>query len=194
MSSELAKLLEREAQAEKDRALAESQARAQQIVAEARKAAEETLADSRRRLDSERAQILARGTSTASLRAAALVLEAKDKAIQAVFARATEALARISEDPVRRQAMLRNLIAEAARGIPTQRATLEVPPGDAEAAAEASRALGLDFAIKENPQVSGGIRLTSDDGRVTVENTVASRLARTRSALISRVAERLWGA
>jgi len=42
--------------------------------------------------------------------------------------------------------------------------------------------------------VSGGIRLTSDDGRVTVENTVASRLARTRSALISRVAERLWGA
>jgi len=194
MSSELAKLLEREAQAEKDRALAESQARAQQIVAEARKAAEETLADSRRRLDSERAQILARGTSTASLRAAALVLEAKDKAIQAVFARATEALARISEDPVRRRAMLRNLIAEAARGIPTQRATLEVPPGDAEAAAEASRALGLDFAIKENPQVSGGIRLTSDDGRVTVENTVASRLARTRSALISRVAETLWGA
>jgi vacuolar-type H+-ATPase subunit E/Vma4 len=194
MGSELIHLLEQEAKAEKDGALAEARRRAEEILAAARKDAEEIAAESRRRVNAARAQIQARGVSTASLRAAALVLEAKDKAIQAVFARATEELTRASQDPARRRAMLRNLIAEAAEGLGDQRGTLEVPPGDAEAARAACQQLGLACEVKENSAVNGGIRLTTADRRVTVENTIASRLARTRSALISRVAETLWGA
>jgi vacuolar-type H+-ATPase subunit E/Vma4 len=41
--------------------------------------------------------------------------------------------------------------------------------------------------------VSGGVRLTSEDRRIIIENTVASRLSRARTALVSRVAEILWG-
>lgn len=193
MGSELMRLLEQEAAAEADKALAEAHARANEIVEAARREAEEIVVESRRRAEAEGAQTRARAASTASLRAAALVLEAKDKAIQAVFTRATEELARAGRDPARRQAMLRNLIAEAAEGIGGQRATLEVPPGDAEAARAACRELGVPFEVTETSEVSGGIRLTTEDRRVSVENTIASRLARTRSALISRVAETLWG-
>lgn len=194
MSSELIQLLEQEAGAERDKVLAEARARAAELVAAARKDAEAIVAESRRRVEVEGAQTHARAVSTASLRAAALVLEAKDKAIQEVFSRATEALTRASHDPARRRPMLRRMIAEAAEGLGGRRATLEVPPGDAETARTACQELGLPFEVKENPDVSGGVRLTAEDRRVVVENTVASRLARTRSALVSRVAETLWGA
>jgi vacuolar-type H+-ATPase subunit E/Vma4 len=193
MSSELIQLLEQEARVEKDKVLGEARARAEEILAAAHGDAEEILAAARRRQENERAQARTRASSAASLRAAALLLEAKDKAIQEVFARAANELKRASEDPARRRAMLRNLLEEAAKGLTTQGATLEVPPGDGEAAREVCRALGLSLEIQESPDVIGGVRLSTEDRRITVENTVASRLKRTRSALISRIAETLWG-
>jgi V/A-type H+-transporting ATPase subunit E len=194
MGSELLQLLEREARVERDKVLSEAREKAQEIRAAADKDAAEISGETRRGLEGERAQILNRATSAASLRAAALVLEAKDQAIREVFQRAAEELRRASEDPERRRDMLRTLLAEAIQGLQTEGAILEVPRGDAEAAREICRALGLSLEIRENPEISGGVRITTKDRRVVVENTVSSRLARTRAALVSRVAEILWGA
>ena len=194
MGSELLQLLEREARVERDKVLSEAREKAQEIRAAADKDAAEISGETRRGLEGERAQILNRATSAASLRAAALVLEAKDQAIREVFQRAAEELKRASEDPERRRDMLRTLLAEAIQGLQTEGAILEVPRGDAEAAREICHALGLSLEIRENPEISGGVRITTKDRRVVVENTVSSRLARTRAALVSRVAEILWGA
>ena len=194
MSSELILLLEQEARVEKDKVLGDARKRAEEILAAARKDTEEILTSSRRRLESERTQARTRAASAASLRAAALMSEAKDQAIQRVFERAAAELKRVSEDPTRRRAILRQLLEEAVQGIATRGATLEVSPGDAEAAKDVAQTLGLSLEIRESPEVSGGVRLTTEDRRVEVENTVASRLSRTRSALVSRVAEILWGA
>jgi vacuolar-type H+-ATPase subunit E/Vma4 len=194
MGSELIQLLEQEARVEKDKVLGDARKRAEEILAGARKDGEEIVTSTRRRLESDRTQARTRAASAASLRAAALLLEAKDKALQQVFDRATVELKRASEDPARRRTMLRHLLGEAVQGIATQGAALEVPPGDAEAAKEACRALHLSLEVRESPDVSGGVRLTTEDRRIVVENTVASRLSRTRSALISRVAEILWRA
>ncbi len=193
MGSELIQLLEQEARVEKDKVLDDARRRAEELLAGARRDAEETLTSTRRRLENERTQARTRAASAASLRAAALILEAKDKAIQQVFERATAELRRASEDPARRRAILRRLLEEAAQGIVTQGAMLEVPPGDAEAAKDVCRALRLSLEIRETPDLSGGVRLTTEDRRIAVENTIASRLARTRSILVSRVAEILWG-
>jgi vacuolar-type H+-ATPase subunit E/Vma4 len=193
MGSELIQLLEQEARVEKDKVLDDAGKRAEEILAGARKDAEEILASTRLRLENERTQARTRAASAASLRAAALLLEAKDKAIQQVFERATADLRRAIEDPVRRPAVLRHLIEEAVQGIAGQGATLEVPRGDAETAKEICRTLGLPLEIRESPEVSGGVRVTTEDRRIAVENTIASRLARTRSSLVSQVAEILWG-
>jgi vacuolar-type H+-ATPase subunit E/Vma4 len=88
MSSELIQLLEQEARVEKDKVLSEARARAEEILAAARREAEEIVAAARRRSEAERAQARTRASSAASLRASALLLEAKDKAIQGVFERA----------------------------------------------------------------------------------------------------------
>jgi len=193
MGSELARLLEGEARVEKDKVLAEARARAEELLAAARKDAEELAAATRRRLENERAQAKTRAASAASLKAAAMLLEAKDKAIQAVFDRAAAELKRMSGDPARRRALLRNLLTEAAQGLETQGGTLDVPPGDAGIAQEISKDMGLSVEIRENPEVIGGVRLTTRDRRVMVENTLASRLSRARAALVSRIAETLWG-
>ncbi|HET9001181.1 MAG TPA: V-type ATP synthase subunit E [bacterium] len=194
MGSELIQLLEQEARVEKDKVLGDARKGAEEILATARKDAEEIVTSTRRRLESERTQARTRAASAASLRAAALMLDAKDKAIQQVFERATAELKRTSEDPARRRAMLRHFLSEAVQGIATQGATLEVAPGDTEAATEVCRALQLPLEIRANPDVSGGVRLTTEDHRIAVENTIVSRLGRTRAALVSRVAEILWGA
>jgi V/A-type H+-transporting ATPase subunit E len=193
MTSELLQLLEQEARVERDKTLAEARARAEQILAAAQKEAEALQAEHRRRIEGLRAQARTQATSAASLKAAALLLQAKDEAIQSVFARATDELGRVAKDPARRRGLFRLLIEEAAQGLPTKRGILEVSPGDAGTATDVSKELGLTVEVKETPQVSGGVRLTSEDRRIIVENTVASRLSRARTALVSRVAEILWG-
>ena len=192
MSSELIQLLEREAHVERDRALEEAHRQAEEIRAAGQREAEEILASTHQRLEEERRQAATRAGSAASLRAAALLLEAKDRAIQQVFEQAAAEIARAGDDPARRRALLHHLLEEAAKGIDTRGATLEVPPGDAEAAADAARALNLAVEIRENPEIRGGLRLTTADHRIVVENTVGSRLNRTRSTLVSRIAAILW--
>jgi vacuolar-type H+-ATPase subunit E/Vma4 len=193
MGSELIRLLEQEARAEKDKVLDEARRRAAEILAVGRKETEEILSSARKGLEDQRAQARTRAASAGSLRAGAQLLEAKDQAIQEVFTRAAEELERAGRDPARRRAILQRLLAEAVQGIDTSGATLEVPPGDGDAAREACRALHLSVEVRESPNVHGGVRLTTKDRRIAVENTVASRLGRTRSILVSRVAETLWG-
>jgi len=194
MGSELIQMLEQEAKAEHAKILTEAKTQADATLAAARREAEEILATGRRSLEVERNQARTRAASAASLKASALVLESKDREIQTAFERAEQELKRASADPARRKALLHNLIAEAAQGVASEGAVLEVPPGEAQVAKDVSAQLGLSLEVRESPDVSGGIRLTTGDRRVTVENTVESRLERTRSTLVSRVAEILWGA
>lgn len=194
MGSELLNLLEREAQAEQDKGLAEARARAEEITATARREAEEIIAANQRRLEAEAVQARTRATSTASLRAAALILAAKDEALRKVFEQAEAELRAAAAHPARRRAMLREFLREAAQGFPPGRAVVEVAPGDPQVVQEVCRELGLDLEVRESGQVSDGVRLVSPDGRAVVENTLPSRLARARREMVSRVAEILWGA
>ncbi len=194
MGSELLEMLEKEARAESERILAEARARAEEIVGQARREAEEILAAARARVEHERAQARARATSTAQLRASALLLSAKDEAIRGVFEEAEEALRSVLRDPGRRRATLRSLLREATADLPAgERTTVEVSPQDALAVREACLELGLQAEVHETPQLADGVRLVSPDGRAVVENTVAGRLARARREMVARVAEILWG-
>jgi vacuolar-type H+-ATPase subunit E/Vma4 len=193
MATELSRLLETEAKGEKEKVLADARARAEEIHAAARREAEAFLEAARHRLATERTQEIARATSTASLRAAALVLSAKDDAIRTVFERAEADLRAAAADPARRRTMIATFLGEAARDL-TPGHAVEVSPGDTEAAREAAKALGLNVEVRENASLSDGVRLVSADGRSVVENALEGRLARARREYVSRVAEVLWGA
>jgi vacuolar-type H+-ATPase subunit E/Vma4 len=193
VGTQLIQLLEQEARVEKDQALREAQAKAEEILAAATRDAEEIEAAARQRIGSDQAQAKAQATSTASLRAAALVLAAKDDGIRQVFEQAEAALRAAAGDPQRRAAVLRVLLSEAVRDLTAGgRVTVETAPGDVPAVRDACRELGLDAEVREVPDVADGVRVTAADGRVPVENTLGSRLARARREMVSRVAETLW--
>lgn len=194
MGTQLIQLLEQEARAEKDQALQEAQAKAEEILAAAAREAGESEAAARQRVEVEQAQAQARATSTASLRAAALVLAAKDEAIRKVFEQAEAGLRAAAANPQRRAAVLKSLLREATRDLATGgRVTVEASRGDVQAVQDAARELGLDAEVRDAADVADGVRVAAADGRVVVENTLGSRLARARREMVSRVAETLWG-
>lgn len=192
MSSELVAMLQKESAAEIARVLAEAKERAEQIEAEARAAAQAHLEGQRKRLEAERKAALAKAQSAAQVQAAALVLRAKDEAIDEVFRRVEEALRRVQQDRTRYAGVLKGLIQEAAAGL-SGRSVIEVHPEDREAGAQAVRELALDAEVRSADDVRGGTRVTTPDRRVVVENTLASRIARVRPFLAAEVAQLLWG-
>jgi len=192
MSSELVAILEKESAAEAARVLAEAKPRAEEIEAEGRAAAQAYVESQRQRLETERKAAMAKAQSAAQVRAAALVLRAKDEAIADVFLRATQALLRAQEDRARYAGLLRGLIREAASGL-GGRVVVEVHADDRELAAQAIRELGLDAEVRTAGDIHGGVRIATPDRRFTVENTLASRLERVRPLVASEVAQLLWG-
>ncbi|HET6948630.1 MAG TPA: V-type ATP synthase subunit E [bacterium] len=192
MSSELVAILEKESAAEAERVLAEARAKAEQIGTEARRAAQEQREAARARVDSERKAALARASSAAQVRAAALVLQAKDRAISEVFSRAEAKLARLQQDKTRYAGVLRALIREASAGL-SGRIVVEVHPDDRDLARQAVSELGLDAEAATADDLRGGARVVTADRRFVVENTLASRIERVKPVLTSEVAALLWG-
>lgn len=192
MSSELIAILEKEASAEMERIRAEAQAQADQVISEARAEAQAQLEAQRTRLEAERKAARQKAESTAQVRAAALVLQAKDQVLTGVFARAETDLANVQQERGTYPRILHGMLREAAAGL-GGRMTVEVTQKDLEIARQAVRDLKLDADVTPTDGISGGVRLSIDHGRFTIENTLASRLERAKPLLATDVAALLWG-
>ena len=192
MSSELITILEKEAVGEIDRILGEARVQAERMVAEATRQAQEYLAAQRQQLEAEGQAAKVRALSAAQVRASALVLQAKDEALHEVLSVAEEELARVQQDKARYGPILRGLIREAS-GALSGRITVEANPRDLDLVKQAVRDLKLDAEVKAAEDISGGVRLISDDGRFLVENTLTSRVERVKTLMAPEIAALLWG-
>ncbi|TMI71166.1 MAG: V-type ATP synthase subunit E [Bacillati bacterium ANGP1] len=172
--------------------LGEARAQAERLVAEAKQEAQEYLTAQRQQLEAERKAAEVRALSAAQVRASALVLQAKDEALHEVLSVAEEELARVQQDKVRYGPILRGLIREAS-GALSGRMTVETNPKDLDLVKQAVRDLKLDAEVKAANDISGGVRLISDDGRFIVENTLTSRVERVKTLLAPEIAALLWG-
>ncbi|MGQ0551538.1 MAG: V-type ATP synthase subunit E [Armatimonadota bacterium] len=197
MSSELITLLEREAAAEREKLLAEAREKAEAILAQARREAEELLAAHRARLDAEAKAAVVKAQSTAQLRASSLVLQAKEEEIRRVFALAEAELMRFAGNGQRYPHILEAFIEEALRGLGAE-AVVTVNPSDKDTAEAVLVMMKLGdrvgkVAVRTDPSVQGGARISSPEGRFMVTNTLGSRLERARPMLAAEVARTLWG-
>lgn len=192
MASELIDLLEREAEAERERLLSQAREQAEGLLRQAQAEAQALLEAQRQRVAEavEAARVRARGV--AQLRAASKVLEAKDQQLQEVFRRAAAELERITQDPARYESILRGLLREAAEGF-NGPVVVDCAERDVHAVETAARELGLHLVrVNAAPALRGGVRVSSEDGRFVVENTLLSRLRRAQQLLLADVAAILW--
>lgn len=191
MNSELVALLEREATAEREQVLSEARAQAEATCAAARRQAEEIVAAAGARFEADAKVAMVKAQSTAQLRAASLVLQAKEDEIGRVFARAEAELAKLPGDAQRYPAALRAFVEEALGSV-TGHAIVTVNPSDEQVVQGLARVRGWDAEVRGDPSVRGGARVATPDGRFVVTNTLTSRLARARPGLVAEVAKRLW--
>ncbi|MDQ7828803.1 MAG: V-type ATP synthase subunit E family protein [Armatimonadota bacterium] len=192
MAHELIALLEREAAAERERVLAAARAEADEIRRAAEAEAREELERQREAVEAEVRTARVRAQSTARLQAQALVLAAKDEALNAVFSRAAEALEAVVRDRARYARVLDHLVAEGLNDFPDP-VVVEAHPDDLEPVRAAVARLRADTEVRPAPDVRAGVRLRAPDGRYVVLNTLPQRLERARPALLAEVARVLWG-
>ena len=183
--ADLAALLDKEASAEIEAILAEARERASAIVADAERDAEALVAARERQAKAGRDAALVRARSAAQLEAASMRLNAQQEAIESVFRQAEAEIAELAEDPARYGRVLEELLKEAADGVRGTPEAIVVHPADVDAARKAAKALGLDADVRGDEAVTGGVKLVT--GRISVENTLATRLEALRDELSSEV-------
>lgn len=177
----LDKLLENEAQSDIERIRAEAQARAAQIVADAREQAQNMLDSRTRALDTQRQAGLVRARSAADLELNASRLSAGESGMTQVYGLVNEYLQGITAAPEYRD-ILSRLIAEARAAVPDAEA-VEVNPADI----GLGRILVQDVTVRENPNITGGVRVVARGGKSGITNTLSGRLERVKAELAPQI-------
>lgn len=190
MSSELLRVVEREAEEEARRVAAEAREQADKLLARAGEQAQAIRDEFRLRSEAEEKAAEARARSAANLEASAMVLGAKSRAIEALFAEAAGSLEKLPPDKRRRA--LGALMAEAAGGLPGGM-LISVSPRDEAAARELVKELKIDAEVAPDGKVVDGVVARDRDGNAMVLNRVSDRLEQARPLLTAEIAETLWG-
>ena len=177
----LDKLLENEAQTEIERIRAEARDRAAQILADARERAQALVESRQRALETQRQAGIVRARSAADLELSAARLNAGEQGMKAVYDLVEGQLRDIALLPEYREILAR-LLWQAREAIPDAEA-VEVNPAEIAVARE----LVTDIPVRENPAISGGVRVVARGGKSGITNTLSGRLDRLRGELAPQV-------
>lgn len=168
------------ARTESARLVADAEARSAQ-------AHEGALAQHTRDAESDRASALAR----AQQEHAGVVLAARAAAIDRIFVTAAARLESLHDDP-RLPALLARLLQQTLPFLPDGPATVRYSPSIASLVQSAVAAAGRpELSVQPAEGMSLGVIVTSGDGGLSVDATLARRLARSRGELAIELASRL---
>jgi len=181
--------LEEDADREAARLRAEADARAAAHEARAEAEAERRRARHLERVTLERRTALERRVAAARVDARARFLAARERLLDRVFARAADDLERLPVD--RYAGSVGALAVDAARYLEGEPAVLRSPPDAVGPTTEAVRA--LPKLTVQGADAPAGVTGQSEDGRVTVDNTLRAILARRRPDLAIALTARIEG-
>jgi vacuolar-type H+-ATPase subunit E/Vma4 len=190
MNSELIKVIEKEAEAERQRILENSQNSAREMVEKARTEAAEMERRSEEELRSTEATEMAKAASAANLQAMAIMLEAKSAIVDSIFKSAYESIKKTPAEKYKK--VLKLLLDEASEQLPGETVVL-AGQGDLKMVQDLVKAAKMKAEVKPDPRVQEGLIMTDKSGSYSILNRFSDRLERARPSLISRISEILWG-
>jgi len=143
-------------------------------------------------------KIRTREVSTARIESRRILLNARERAVAAVFDEIKAGLGHLREDPVSYRESLRNLAVEAVSAVGGEEAVLRISERDRGFADDAfaedvrerlkTAAGGKSFRIEfDSGDSGGGCAATSADGRIMFDNTYGRRLERLRSEMRAKI-------
>ena len=190
MNSELLRVIEAEAEAERQGVLAAARQQAADLVAQAEARAAGIAEESRLRAQAEEQAARTKAKSGANLEASALLLETKSRAIEALFVQAGQELEALPKERYRK--VMERLVAEAAADLPGK-LTVRVAPGDQDMAKDIVKKLSLEATVAADPAIKTGAVVADASGSTTVINLMRNRLEQARRLLTADIARTLWG-
>lgn len=190
MESELLKLIENEAQAERERILSTARQGAKEIHEKALAQADQMREAQDALTRDEESIAIIKAQSAAQLEASALILSAKDRIVSDIFAEAAQKLNSFSGAPLKKA--LKSLMVEACSQFGPGM-VVTVRKEDLALAQQISKELKLDARLEADPSVKDGVIVSNPDKTAMVLNRFADRMTRAKPALTSSLAQILWG-
>lgn len=140
------------------------------------------------RLRLERSRRLAR----AEQEARSSLLLARQNIIEGVLAEVENSVLRSRQDETLYPTLFRKTLQEALEELEGE-VILKVHPSDRTLCQEIMGGKGRDYRIEEDGDISGGVILKGPEGRISVYNTLQSRVKKARERAIAEVARVLFG-
>jgi|Deesub1362A_J573_1020465.scaffolds.fasta_scaffold12771_3 V/A-type H+-transporting ATPase subunit E len=188
---DILKALEEEGENECRRIKEEAEAKAKTIVEEAKKKAkafkEKEVEKAKVKASSDGARLI----NAARLRAKREIVYAKERILQRVKEEAKKKLISQREDKNYPE-VLAKMIAESLDGITSDNVIVRVNTRDKELAEKLLRDYQVKAKVETDKGILGGLIVQSEDGRVTVTNTLESRLERAYELLKSEVIDLIF--
>ncbi|MEW6686573.1 MAG: V-type ATP synthase subunit E family protein [Candidatus Edwardsbacteria bacterium] len=192
MNSELIALLTKEAEEEKEKILKEAKEKAEVILLEAKSETSQIIESHRQQLERNLNNALMRSKSTTNLKASALVLQTKDKLLEEIFEESKGEFGKRFRNEEYAE-ILKKLLEETLSNF-SSKIIIEVAENNIALAKKVIAEFELkDFILKPSGEITGGVRVSSEDGTLVVTNTFSSRLERAKPFIIAEIAEILWG-
>lgn len=188
--ADIFRALEAEGDKERQQILSRAKEQAQKVIDEAEEQAERIKIEKHDKicasLQGEQAQVL----NSARLRQIKETTAKKEALIRRVFDEAKDHL-NLRGRPDYEKTF--ELLAREAVGLRPGKVRISVDPRDAKVAQTVLPRLCDDFELYTELECLGGLKVATEDGRVTHLNTIDSRLEKARQALKSKVASLLFG-
>jgi V/A-type H+-transporting ATPase subunit E len=187
--SNLREILQEEALAEVNEILSEADSKADRLIREAKNKASERVEAYREKAEAELRAATRRAESASELTVSVARIRARGEEIAFVREKVLAALEEISTKPTFRE-ILEALAEEAIKAVQGAEA-LVLHPDDRDKLSVWAKQKGL--ALQTDPGLHLGVRIVASGGQRSVENSLPQRLQRGWEALVSGVAQRLWG-
>jgi V/A-type H+-transporting ATPase subunit E len=188
---EMLRILEEEGQKQCEIVTKDGEAQAAKILEEAeeeaRKIKEQELEKVLASLQTERAKIL----NEARLFVKRQIIQAKEEFIQKAFSEAKKKLNEIRKSKDYKT-IFKNLLNEAMEGI-EGKIMVDVDKEDEKVAREVLSDSGLGYELYTSLTSLGGLKVSTPDGRITLTNTIDTRLEKGRQLLKTEIMTTLFG-
>ncbi|MCS7142702.1 MAG: V-type proton ATPase subunit E [Aigarchaeota archaeon] len=198
MSASLEKIIEEivnEALAEYVKQIDEAREEAKRRMGELRENLTAELKQKREAVAREVAAYKLKIMSQAELESKRLQLQELDRAIEMVFSRSIEKIRGVKNSK-RYEEAIRKMLYQSISAINTESVSVYCSPEDARLVENVSKSLSRELnrsIVVEDDHLDciGGVKVSSSDGKVLIDNTLETRLTRLKESLRSDVARRL---
>lgn len=187
---EMLKALKAEATEKGEAILAEAKAEVNEILKEAQAEGEKLAAQSMQRVEQKLRMEKAKILSAANFDVKKEVLKAKEKVIDELF---TKTQAQAKQDLSTDKGFFKGLAKEALTMFNGQSVKILVNKNSKSMAEEVLADMGTNCKVEDGLASIGGLKVSSEDSRVTVDNTIESRLEKIRQIYEPQIIKNLFG-